>query len=49
MPFDEGILLNSLPWFADFKKSNGSFGFGLRILRDESIKLEFLQLARPFF
>lgn len=47
--FGDTILLNDLPWFAEFKKQNGSFGFGLRLLRDETVKSEFLRLARQFF
>ena len=47
--FGDEILLSDLPWFADFKKQNGSFGFGLRLLRDPAVKAEFLRLATPFF
>ncbi|WP_135229465.1 hypothetical protein [Deinococcus fonticola] len=47
--FGDEFLLNDLPWFADFKKQNGSFGFGLRLLRDERIKTEFLRMASQFF
>lgn len=44
--FGDEILLNDLPWFPEFKKKNGSFGFGLRMLKDEAIKTEFLRLAQ---
>ncbi|MBX8466816.1 hypothetical protein [Deinococcus sp. RIT780] len=47
--FDPGILLNNLPWFPEFKKRNGSFGFGLRILADESVKAELIDLAEKRF
>lgn len=46
--FRSTILLNDLTWFANFRKKNGNFGFGLRLLRDPAIKAEFLQLARDF-
>lgn len=46
IPFEDKILLNDLPWFPDFKKRNGSFGFGLRLLRDEAVKAEFIRLAQ---
>lgn len=45
IPLDNGILLNNESWFAKFKEDNGRFGYGLRILRDEAIKQEFLRLA----
>lgn len=48
IPFRSTILLNDLPWFADFKKKSGNFGFGLRLLRDPAIKAEFLRLARDY-
>ena len=46
--FRDAIPLDNLPWFADFKKRNGNFGFGLRLLRDEAVKSEFLRLTREF-
>jgi hypothetical protein len=46
--FKNSILLNDLPWFPEFKKRNGNFGFGLRLLRDDAVKIEFLRLAREF-
>lgn len=48
LEFGSGILLNDLPWFPEFKKRNGSFGFGLRILSDETIKAELIALAQQF-
>jgi len=47
--FGDKIPLNEMPWFDDFKKRNGNFGFGLRALRDEKVKAEFLRLVSDYF
>lgn len=46
--FRDAYLLNDLPWFPNFKKRNGNFGFGLRLLRDETVKTEFIRLTTEF-
>lgn len=32
------VVLNDLPWFADFKKSQGSFSLGIQQIRPEFVK-----------
>ena len=48
-PFGRELRLNGHGWFPAFLQDNGNFGFGLRILRDQDVKDEFLRLARPYF
>lgn len=47
--FGRDLHLIDLPWFPAFREDNGEFGFGLRILRDQDVKAEFLEMARPYF
>ena len=49
LEFEEQFPLNDEPWFPAFKKSNGNFGFGLRILKDEEVKAHFLIYAAKYF
>lgn len=44
----EGIDLKQFSWFNKFFEENGRFGFGLRLLKDEAVKAEFIRLAEPF-
>lgn len=47
--FERPILLNDEPWFQAFFEDNGRFAFGLRRLRDSTVKEHFLQLVRQDF
>lgn len=47
--FGRDLQLNGCDWFPAFLEDNGNFGFGLRALRDQDVKDEFLKLARPYF
>ncbi|QLG10893.1 hypothetical protein HLB42_09005 [Deinococcus sp. D7000] len=47
--FGRDLRLNGCDWFPAFLEDNGNFGFGLRALRDQDVKDEFLRLARPHF
>nr|RIY15114.1 hypothetical protein D3W47_04215 [Deinococcus sp. RM] len=47
--FSRDVRLDHHPWFPAFLEDNGNFGFGLRFLRDQDVKDEFLKLARPYF
>lgn len=47
--FGRDLRLDHHPWFPAFLQDNGNFGFGLRLLRDQDVKEEFLKLARPYF
>lgn len=46
--FGEGINIKQFEWFNDFFENNGRFGFGLRLLRDQNVKSEFIRLSLSF-
>lgn len=48
--FQPAIALNALPWFPEFAKRAGSFGFGLVEIKQEAVirELEGLALAAGF-
>lgn len=47
--FGRDLRLDGHDWFPAFLEDNGNFGFGLRTLRDQDVKDEFLKLARSYF
>jgi hypothetical protein len=47
--FGRDLRLDGHDWFPAFMDDNGNFGFGLRTLRDQDVKEEFLKMARPYF
>ena len=49
LDFERKFLLNDEPWFLEFKKRNGNFAFGLRVLADDQIKAHFLDFAKRHF